>query len=305
MAETSTTNSKDQVATEVRTDLENQRREADKQIRPEVETQRKEAQQRAEKTLDREAVAAIEQTERAVNALSENRPDEALAAIEQATGKINILLSRNPSTALIPVNLSVAVIDMAPWKIEDISVLKSTAETALEFDELPAARAALDALRSEIRVRTYNLPLATYPTALQDAARLIDEKKTREASNLLLIALNTLAVVDQVIPLPLLATRRYLHEAQERAQKDKDAAERLLDTADHELERTIELGYTSRDEVYKALRDEIRDLRKQLKGNKDMTSVFAGLKEKLTSLIRRRSEKQERSDAQNQPQKAA
>jgi hypothetical protein len=300
-----TTSSGERTTGEVRTDLEDQRRQANQRMRPEVETHRTQAQQQAERTLDSEAITAIQQTERAVNAVAENRVDEALAAIEQATGKLDILLSRNPSTALIPVNLHVAVIDTAPHKIEDIRVLKDVADTALEFDELPRARATLDRLRSEIRVRIYNLPLATYPAALKEAARLLDQKKTREAGNVLLTALNTLVAIDQVTPLPLLLTRGVLDEAQAQAQKDKDAAERLLEIADHELERTIELGYTAKDSDYETLRDEVRDLRKQLKGNKDTTSLFSGMKEKLASLIRRGSEKQVRSDGEHKPQKAA
>lgn len=113
MAKTMTSSSKDQAAsssqggtaTEVLTDLEQQRRQANQRIRPEVETQRNQAQKEAEKILDSEAIAAVQQTERALVAISEGRVDGALAALELATGKINILLSRNPEIALIPVNV--------------------------------------------------------------------------------------------------------------------------------------------------------------------------------------------------------
>jgi hypothetical protein len=303
--ERGTTSSGERTAAGVRTDLEDQRRQADQRMRPDIETQRKQAQQQAEKTLDSEAIAAIQQTERAVNAAAENRIDEALAALEQATGKINILLSRNPATALIPVNLNVIVIDTAPRDFEKILVLKDAASLALDINDLPATRAALDALRSEIRVRTYNLPLATYPAALQEAARLLDQKKTREAGTVLLVALNTLAIIDQVIPLPLLLAREAFNEAQAQVQKDKDAAQRLVEIADHELERAMELGYTAKDSDYRELRDRVDNLRKQLKGNEDTGSLFSELKEKLASLIHRQSEKKVRSDAQKQPQKAA
>jgi len=37
---------------------------------------------------------------------------------------------------------------------------------------------------------------------LKEAARLLDQKKTKEASDVLLTALNTLMVVDNVTPLP-------------------------------------------------------------------------------------------------------
>jgi hypothetical protein len=288
-------------------DLELQRRQADQRMRPEVEAQRKQAHQEAQKTLDSEAIAAIQQTERALTAIGEQRIDEALAAIEQATGKISVLLSRNPATALIPVNVQVTVIDTAPQSISDIVFLRDAAEVALDINDLPTTRTLLDSLRSEIRVRTYNLPLATYPVALQRAARLLEEKNMEEAGTVLLVALNTLAVIDQVIPLPLLLAREAINQAQAAKDKDKDAAHRVLEFADDQVVRLMELGYTPDNAEYSALRDEISNLRKQLKGKEDTTPLFSRIKEKVASLTRRQSERKTRSEdqKQQQPKKAA
>jgi hypothetical protein len=88
---------------------------------------------------------------------------------------------------------------------------------AMDMNDLPKARTLLDFLRSEIRVRTYHLPLATYPAALQEAARLLDQKKTREAGTVLLVALNTLDVIDQVSAIPLLLAKEAINEAQTQA----------------------------------------------------------------------------------------
>src|SRR6267143_112394 len=283
MAETATSSSINQSATssggrttaQVQADLNEQRKHADQRMRPEVEAQHRQAQQEVERTLNSEAIAPIQQTERAVIAIAEDRVDEALAAIEQATGKIDVLLSRNPATALIPVHGKVNVIDTAPQDVEDIAFLKNTAEMALDLNDLPQARTLLDFLRSEIRVRTYHLPLATYPAALQEAARLLDQKKTRAAGTILLVALNTLVVIDQVSAIPLLGAKEAINEAQTQAPRDKEAAQNLLEIANHELERGMELGYTPDDSYYKGLRDEIKSLRKQLKGNEDTSSVFA------------------------------
>lgn len=307
MADTITkaTNTSTPTSASVRADLEEQRKQADSRTRPDIENEKKQVQQDAEQTLDSEAIAAIQQAERAVNAIAEDRIDEALAAIEQATGKINILLSRNPSTALIPVNLQVSIIDRAPRDLKDIAVLKDAAEIALDIDDLPSTRSLLDSLRSEIRVRIYHLPLETYPIALQEAARLLDQKKKSDAASVLLIALNTLAVVDQVTPLPLLLARKAVSDAQSLAQKDKEAALQMLDVADSELERTMALGYTPEDSEYKELRDGIKTLRKQLKGNEESAPFFSKLKEKLAALTHRQSQKKVRSDAHGQPQKAA
>lgn len=154
-------------------------------------------------------------------------------------------------------------------------------------------------------MRTYHLPLATYPAALRKAAVLLDQKKTKEAGTVLLVALNTLAIIDQVTPMPLILAREAVNAAQARAQNSKEAARTLLEAASHELDRAMELGYTSEDPDYLALHDDIKNLRKQLKSNEDTTSLFSRVKEKLASLTRRRSETQMRADKQQQPQKAA
>src|SRR6202011_723791 len=95
-----------------------------------------------------------------------------LAAIERATGKINVLLARNPATAIIPVSVNVAIIDAAPHDVKLIKDHGQYASTAVAAKDYPAARVLLAALTSEIRVRTYNLPLATDPEALKAARRL-------------------------------------------------------------------------------------------------------------------------------------
>jgi len=74
---------------------------------------------------------------------------------------------------------------------------------------------------SNIRVRTYNLALATYPTALKEAARLLDQKNTKEASDVLLTALNTLMVVDNVTPLPLVSPAKRLTKPRPSGKKTK------------------------------------------------------------------------------------
>jgi len=56
-----------------------------------------------------------------------------------------------------------------------IRKLKSTVDASVADENYPAARVLLQRLASEIRVRTYNLPLGTYPAALKTAARFLDQ----------------------------------------------------------------------------------------------------------------------------------
>jgi hypothetical protein len=155
---------------------------------------------------------------------------------------------------------------------------RALAEVSFDVNNLPAARTLLDSLRSEIRVRIYHLPLATYPAALQEAVRLLDQKKMKEAGTVLLLALNTLAIVDQVTALPLLLARGAINGAQ--SQTDREATQRLLEIADRELQRGEALGYATADPEYTALREEIKNVRKKLQENENATSMFTGLKDK-------------------------
>src|SRR6185369_16306387 len=135
--------------------------------RPEIEKQRKDAEQQAERTLDKEAIAAVDETKNALKAIEQDKPDDAIAAIERATGKISVLLARNPATALIPVREEVEVIDGAPEDLQAIKDLQKVLERSVSDKDYPMARVVLLGLTSEIRARTYDLPLATYPAALK------------------------------------------------------------------------------------------------------------------------------------------
>jgi YfdX protein len=177
------------------------------QAQPGIETQREEARKEADKILDKEAIAAIEESQRAMDAITANTIGEALSALERASGKVNVLLARNPATALIPVSQEVVVFDTAPEHIDAIVEIGDAADEAIAFGDFPAARALLYGLMGELRVRTYNLPLAPYPAALTEAARLLDQKKREEARIVLVAALSTLVAADRVTPLPLLVAR--------------------------------------------------------------------------------------------------
>ena len=266
-------------------DLQKQLQDAEQQVRPDIEKQRQQAQQQAEQTLDKEAMEAIDQTQKAIDAIAANKNSEALAAIEQATGKINVLLARNPATALIPVAAEVDVIDTAPTDDKAITQLGQSVSKAVGDKDFPTARVLLYAMMSEIRLRTSNLPLASYPTALTLAARQLDQKQTKEAADTLLTALHTLVVVDQVTPLPLVLARAAIDAAQQESQKDKDKAQVLLRTARKQLERSKELGYAGRDPEYAALDADISNVEKQINGKGDASSVFAKLENRLSTFL--------------------
>ena len=290
--------------TQAKPTLEMQRNRAEQEARPNLEKWRNEAEQQALKTLDKDAMAAIEQTLQAIDCLAAGKTADALKSIEEATGKVNIVLARNPELALIPVSVEALIIDTAPRDIDDIAKLADAVDAAIILDDFPTARALLGALRSELCVRTYNLPLGIYPTALQEAARLLD-KDSQAAGITLLAALNALVTVDQVTPLPLLIAQEAVNQAQTLAQKDKNAAQKVLETAEFELNRAMALGYTGQDSEYTALKDDISNLKKQLKGSEDTTSAFSKLKARLSAFLKRESDRRSSSTSEQAPKKAA
>ena len=256
----------------------------------EVEQERKQAEEKAQQTLDKEAIAAVDETTKAVKSIAENKKDEALATIERAIGKVNVLLARNPATALIPVSTAVEVIEAAPLDPETIRARAMAAEDAVEDKDYPTARVLLDGLTSEIRVRTSHLPLATYPTALKEAARLIDQNKSTEARNILLTALHTLVEIDHVTPLPIALAQAAINEAQALREKDKAKARQLLALARNELNRAKELGYAGKDPTYSAIDKSIANIEKQLRGTEDTASTFAKLKESVSNFFNKFSD---------------
>lgn len=264
--------------------------QAEQLAKPNINQEKQQAEQSAKQSLDQEAIAAIKSTKEAIDAIKANHNDQAIQKIEQATGKINVLLARNPATALIPVSAEVKVIDTAPADVSKIREIAADASWAVEGKNFPAARVLLEQLISEVRVRTYNLPLATYPTALQEAARLLDQKDAKQAENVLESALATLVVVDKVTPIPLVVAREAINQAQAEEKKDPNKGRTLLQVAKNELQRARELGYAGKDQEYAALNNQIDNLEKQMASHGETGSFFNKLKEQLSAFLNRQSQ---------------
>lgn len=255
-----------------------------------VNRQKAESQDAAEKTLIGDAVTAIAETQKASNALSKGDSKTALAALERATGKLDLLLARNPSTALLPVRVETIAIESAPRDVAAIRQISDRASRAVSTKDYPLARVLLGSLQEEIRVRTYNLPLATYPQAIKDAARLIDEKKNQEASAVLTTALGTLVIVDHVFPEPTIKAQAAVVAADALKGKNNTESVRLVDVAKEELNRADALGYAGKDDPeYTALQTSVANVEKQLRANHGLVS-FDDLKTKLANFFKHQSE---------------
>lgn len=275
---------------ETRSTFETQRSHAEQQARPGLENWRQEAEDTAVDRLDEDARTAIDLTVRTIDAITANKPKEALQLMESATGKIDIVLARNPKLAWIPAYQETLVIDSAPASMSEIKRRADLAETAVTMEDYPGARSLLDGLRSEIRIRTWLLPLADFPIALRDAASLIDKDRDAAARGLL-AALRTLVASDRVLPIPLLLAEESVEHAQMLAARDKEAAQEELERARFALSRAKALGYRRQDSEYESLKSQIENLRKQLRGSGDTSSGFHRLKETLGLFLKRQLER--------------
>ena len=139
-------------------------------------------------------------------------------------------------------------------------------------------------LASEHVISVTNIPLATYPAAIKQAAALLHANKPAEAATVLEAALSTLVVQDTVIPLPLvraealLDSSRPLAENPQRTAEENDQLRRLLDAARLQIELAKALGYATKDDL-EALSDELKTIQRKTEGQGFGTGLFDRTKE--------------------------
>lgn len=241
------------------------------------------------KALYEEAAAAIRETKNALKALDEKKAEEALAALERASGKLTIILGREPELALAPADVTVVTYDILA-DIEAVKALRDEIEDALNDGRLQQARRLIKNLASETVISVTNIPLATYPDAIKEAAKLIDEDKIDEAKKELQLALNTLVVTDTIIPLPVATAEIYLKEAEtlaEKGDRSKEENERLADLlkdARTELEFAQALGYGSKKD-FKNLFKQLDQIEDKTRGGKSGTGLFDKIKGYLKDTV--------------------
>jgi len=232
-----------------------------------------------------EASRALDQTMIALRALDENKTEEALAALERVTGKLALIVARHPELTLAPVDSSVVMYDLYATP-EAVQAEVEAAEEFLEDGAVQEARATLSALASEARIQTTHIPLGTYPAAIAAIAPLIDEGRIEEAKRDLALALNTLVVTEQVLPLPILRATALLNASEEMAEIKERTPEQneelagMLDAARQQVSLARALGYGDKKQ-FKSMLEEIDKIEKKTEGGKSGSGFFDAIKEKL------------------------
>lgn len=239
-------------------------------------------------SIVQEAVTTVRQTENALRALDEDRPQAALEALETAIGKLEILLAREPELAYAPLRVTWRTHDLLAT-VEDVRALRKEVEQALKADEVQRARRLMTGLASEIVVEVSELPLAVWPSAIRAAVAHIEAEELDQAKTELQVALATVVVREHVIPLPLLLAESAIDEArplarksaEERTDPEQLRLESLLEDAAAELEFAEALGYGS-PATLDDLRKRIAELRDQAGEGE---AIGAGIFERIKKLF--------------------
>lgn len=242
------------------------------------------------KEIVSEAVSTLRETQDALKLLDEGKSKEALSALERATGKLEIVLARDPKVSLVPIDVRVLTSNIYS-SLDAIKKAKQDAEKALREGRVQEARSILAALASETVISTTNIPLATYPSALKKAAKLIDENKKGEAKKVLQTALDTLVVTDVVIPLPVVGARINLEKAEmlakkknRTAQENKELTERVS-AADAEIKYAQELGYGQKSD-FDSFHKQIEEIKTKTAAGKFGTNFFDQIKTYVESMTK-------------------
>lgn len=249
-------------------------------------------------TLIKEAVDALNETNKAIAAIENGNTEEALAALAMATGKLETVVAREPDLALAPVDVNYVTYDVLA-SLETIKAIGEEVEDLVEDGKFQDARALLSNFASEAVIRTTSLPLATYPDAILEATALLDDGKTEEATTVLNIALSTQVVTETVIPLPTLRAEAMIANAEALLNSDGDAATgeavaddaqltpaQYVEAARLELKIAEALGYGSESD-FEDLHEALDELDRKIEAQQDTGSILEKISTRFEELRER------------------
>ena len=258
-------------------------------IQDRVNNTKSQLEDNVEDTLVGEAQEAVQETQKAIAAIEQGNKRKAIKALESATGKLDVVLARNPELGFVPLESEVDILALAPLDLDTVEEIRKEIKRAIRKDELVKARELLDNLASELRITTVNLPLATYPAAMEEAAALLDRDEFNAAEGILQTALSTLFIEERQSPIPVIKAQALIDEADSLIQVDghEEIVQSMLKEARKELKLAEELGYGDRDKQYASLDDEIKEIGKQISAGDRAEIAFGNLKNKLGSFFDR------------------
>jgi len=226
--------------------------------------------------------------------IAQGKEKEAIKALQDATGKFDIALAANPKLGLVPIEGTVNVSELITTP-DAVKGYTSLAIDLLKDSKVQAARAVLQPLRDDMVTRTVYLPMTTYPDAIKLATKLLVDGKKEAALAVLTTALSTFVEKVSVIPLSLVRVEAMVLAASELdKEKEKDKALALLDASEVQLDLAVALGYTDDDSaLYEDLKDQIKALKKEIKGGNIVERLYKKLNASIKSLMDKSSKQTE------------
>ena len=222
-----------------------------------------------------DASAAIDVTEKALQALQDGDTETALKALETATGKLELILARDHALGLAPVDIEVLSYDLLA-SVDTVKAMIHDAEDYLEDGEIQKARPLVANLASD---------------AIKAVIPLIDEGRIDEAREALQTALNTLVVTtDEIIPLPVLRAEQLLERAEtlaenkERSEEQNQTLTGLLTGARNQLRMAEVLGYGTQ-ESFQPMYAQLDTIEEKTAGGRGGKGWFDRIKQQVTELF--------------------
>jgi len=230
------------------------------------------------------ALEIVAETQKVINWIDKKKSKEAREEMAKLIGNLEILITKDPEVSLVPLSIEYAANDVV-IDIETAKQIVKDAKFAMKKGYYQTAKELLDGLTSEYNIATTYLPVGTYPEAMKLASAKLDENKNDEAKEILLQALNTLVIKEDIIPMPLLKAEQYLSVAattMEGTDKTKkEIANILLDNADYQLKLAEVMGYGKKDKEFKEFAKAIKSLKKAIDKDEETKGLFDDLSKKM------------------------
>ena len=237
------------------------------------------------------AVSALSETNKAIRALDANDPEAAIDSIEKAIGKLHTVHALNPELDFVPIGASVSTVDFVADKDQIKDQIKEV-QRLIRHNQIQDARKAIGLLASETVISESEIPLVAFPDALIEAARMIREEKLDQAKALIARTLDTVVIVDHVIPLPLIRAEQLLQRASILAENGDrtDAQSRILKAhladAQEQIKIAEMLGYGTKKD-FKHFYDQLDLIKLQSKNSKPTKGLFKKINTDLKNMRRK------------------
>ncbi len=244
---------------------------------------------RSKSEMTTEALSVIGETQAVLEDIIKGRDKEATAKGKELIGTLEVLLAKDPSLTMIPVNVDYQKKELITDD-QTVKTLAKQAREAMKKGYYQLASRILNNLKSEIVIKTYYLPTATYPDAIKYALLMLDENKPDTAVAILQGVLSTIVIQEEIRPLPLLYAEQMIVEAAKidaESHENADKVMNLLENARYQLGLAEDMGYGRKDKDYKMLYGLIDDLERSVKGKENSESKFSNLKNEMKKFNQR------------------